>query len=447
VSPTARGPPEPPPWAVGVVGGIVGGIKGFLSGRRDKKDAAEASKILGTNVSKDAIKQIKEEAKQQGKDWREYLKERKAADEKARAVEARQKLERGLGTAKQGAESLMDRLAAGGLSAGLTDALQKIIGKVGEALLRNGLGILDSRLKESEQFQGAQGAAVDIAQVLTGMREAGLIDEGLLAAGGAAAGELQKQATAAALEKGLSPEDAARAGSAAIAPLLREQLNASVQSGKELDETTKQLLEEAKANGIEILADPAIESLDVQRKQLDVLHDIARQGISGGGEGAIHAAKGLGPVKMPNMGGGLGPLIQTHPDELALILPAHMARRGGLMHAAKGVFDDVEDRRGGGWSGPGTGGGGTGDATTPTGGEGAAAELAEAISELAQAQPIQINAPTTVQIVDQSVVKTVEGQRAFGRHVVSEVERALDQAHAGLESRITKIVDRRIRSG
>jgi hypothetical protein len=341
----------------------------------------------------------------------------------------------------------MDRLAAGGLSAGLTDALQKIIGKVGEALLRNGLGILDSRLKESEAFQGAQGTATDIAQVLAGMREAGLIDEGLLSAGGAAAGELQKQATAAALEKGLSPEEAARAGSQAIAPLLREQLNASVQSGKELDETTKQLLEEAKANGIEILADPAIESLDVQRKQLDVLHDIARQGGAGGG--AIHAAKGLGPVKMPNMGGGLGPLIQTHADELALILPAHMARRGGLLHAAKGVFDDDGGGGGGSRTGGGGGGGGTGDATTttPTGGEGAAAELAEAISELAQAQPIQINAPTTVQIVDQSVVKTVEGQRAFGRHVVSEVERALDQAHAGLESRIAKIVDRRIRSG
>ena len=44
------------------------------------------------------------------------------------------------------------------------------------------------------------------------------------------------------------------------APLttLREQLNAAMASGQELDENTKALIEEARKNGIEIIADPMV---------------------------------------------------------------------------------------------------------------------------------------------------------------------------------------------
>ena len=432
---------------------LFSGVKGLFGGGRDKKDAAEASKILGEKVSKEQIKALKEEAKAQGKDWRTYLKERKAQDDRNRAIEARQKLESGLGTARGGAEALQERLAKGGLSEGLTAALQTLIGKVGDALLRSGLGILDARLKESEEFGAAQGTAAEIAQVIAGMREAGLIDQGLLAAGGAAAGELRQQATAAAVAQGLSPEEAAKAGSAAIAPLLREQLNASIQSGKELDETTKALLQEAKANGIEILADPAIASLDVQRSQLEVLKDIAKNSgfFGGGGEGTVHAARGLGPVRMPNMGRGLGPIIQTHAGELAWILPASLSRRGGLIHAAKGVYDDMEGGFGGGGGGPDTGT--SSEIATVATIEAALVEQFEAaVDRIAAqiqtaAQPITIENPVSIQIVDQSAVKTVEGQKAFGRHVVAEVEGALDRNSRGLESRIERIARRAITQG
>jgi hypothetical protein len=434
---------------VGAVGGLVSGIKGFFGRGKTKKEVEEASRILGEKVTEEELKSLKQQAEQEGKDWRQYLKERKAADDKARAVEARQKLEQGLGTARGGAEALIERLAKGGLSEGLTTALQTLIGKVGDALLRNGLGILDPQLQKSEAFRGAQDTAAEVAQVIAGMREAGLIDQGLLAAGGAAAGDLQRQATEAALAEGKSPEEAAKAGIAAVAPLLREQLNASIQSGKELDATTKQLLEEAKANGIEILADPAIESLDVQRDQLGVLKEIARRTGGGGGDGAIPAARGLGPVKMPNMGGGLGPLIQTHAGELALILPAHMARRGGIIHAARGVYDDDD----GTWGGRDVGGGGDtggGETETSTSTEVLIEQFEAAVERVMRraqaAQPIAaIENPVSIQIVDESVVKTVEGQRAFGRHVVAEVERALDQNSRGLEARIERIAQRAVR--
>jgi hypothetical protein len=257
----------------------------------------------------------------------------------------------------------MALLAKGGLSEGLTKALQTLIGKVSEALIRTGLGILDSRLAESEKFTEAQSAAGAVAQVIAGMREAGFIDEGLMAASGQAAEELRAQAVAAATEAGLPATEATRAGFAAIAPLLREQLNTSLQSGKELDANTQALLDEAKANGIEILADPAIESLNVQKEQLSVLEQIAaktggdkglgkriddaleaaaaRERRNREGEGAVPAASGFGPVITPNLGGGLGPLIQTHPQELAMVIPKSKMGPGGLLQAASGLYSDV----------------------------------------------------------------------------------------------------------
>lgn len=286
---------------------LFGGIKSLFGGKSKEQKEAE--------------RQAKEEAARA-----------KAEAEKQARITARQNLEQGLGTARTAAESLMARLAQGGLSEGLTKALQTLIGKVGDALLRTGLGILDGRLQESEAFTESQRTAGDIATVIQGMRQAGMIDEGLLGAAGAAAGEVQQQAIDAALAAGLSPEEAARAGSAAIAPLLREQLNASLQSGKELDENTKALLEEARKNGIEILADPAIEQLDVSKKQLGVLERIAGK-PGAAGLPTTPAAKGVGPFVSKSEG-----LIHYHPNELIWVLPKAM-QPGGVISAARGLYD------------------------------------------------------------------------------------------------------------
>jgi hypothetical protein len=170
--------------------------------------------------------------------------------------------------------------------------------------------------------------------------------------------------------------EAARQGSLAIAQILREQLHASIRSGNELDENTRRLLEEAKKNGIEIIADPMVESLGVQREILATLRGQGGKGASpyydgGGAEGGapgesgpppstgpsyedmalydpeagvrrrkIPAAAGFGPMITPNMGGGLGPLIQTHPGELAMVIPRSRVGQDGILSAAGGLYTD-----------------------------------------------------------------------------------------------------------
>jgi hypothetical protein len=72
---------------------------------------------------------------------------------------------------------------------------------------------------------------------------------------------------------------------------------------------------------------------------------------------------------------------------------------------------------------------------------------AAAAAVAASAPSVQVNYAPQVTIVDQSAVKTVEGQRAFGRVVVAEVERALDQSAGGLEAKISRIARREFDRG
>lgn len=346
------------PWGM-AAGAVIGGAIGFFKGSKLKKEAKEAGTIMGKSVSVEQLKALKEEAKAAGKDWKVYLKEMKKQEDQAKAIEKRQKLEGGLSQAAQFAQQLQDRIAAGGFSDKMKAAADTMIGKVRDALLKSGMGShLDEALGKSEAFQGAQGAAGDIAGIMSGMRQAGMIDSGLTEAAAASSQELFNQARAAALEAGKSPEEAQKAGFGAISQLLREQLNASVQSGKELDANTKRLLEEAKANGIEILADPAIETLDVAKQQLDELKKISKTRPTG-------AAQGIGPMMTRDLGGGLGPLIQTHPGELVWVLPKALAK-GGIISAARGIgsVDDDERRGGGGGGGSSSGSGASGDGTS-----------------------------------------------------------------------------------
>ena len=241
---------------IGAVGGIIGGIKKLFGGK--SKEQKEAEK----------------QAKQQAED---AARQRKIDDARSEGAGAAQ---------CEGRRRVADGATGqGGLSAWPTTALQAIISKVGDALLKSGLGILDGRLKKSEKFQESQGIAGETAQVIAGMSQGGMFDASLQAAGGEVAKQVHATAVDAAREAGLGPEEATKAGFAAVAPLLREQLNAAIRSGRELDANTQALLEEAKRNGIEILADPAIESLGVQREQLAVLQQIAGMPVGGGGGG------------------------------------------------------------------------------------------------------------------------------------------------------------------
>jgi hypothetical protein len=181
-----------------------------------------------------------------------------------------------------------------------------------------------------------------VAGALGAASEAGIVDAGLTAAASGAAAAIQEQAIAAARAAGLSDMEAAKQGSLAIAQILKEQLNASIRSGQELDANTAALLAEAKANGIEIMADPLVESLGVQKEMLGALRQIAGSGGTGKyGSGDVGAALGFGPMITPNLGGGLGPRIQTHPGELAMVIPRSKMGPGGILSAARGVYADV----------------------------------------------------------------------------------------------------------
>jgi len=323
--------------ALGMVGSVVGlagslfkGLKSIFGGKSKEQKAAEAA------------------AKKQAAD-----------DAKALKVETAQKKLAAAEQAKGFAESLQEKIAAGGMSEKLTAALQGFVGKMGEALGKLGLGIVDARLKDSKEFQGAAGAAGDVAGAMGAAREAGIADVGLQAAATGAAAAIQEQAIAAAREAGLSDMEAAKQGSLAIAAILKEQLNASIQSGTDLDANTMALLEEAKKNGINILADPAIESLAVQQKQLAVLEaidqkfagggmatNLARESAKAAAEKDFGAASGFGPMITPNLGHGLGPRIQTHPGELAMVIPRSRMGASGLLSAASGLYSSPRGRMG-----------------------------------------------------------------------------------------------------
>lgn len=338
--------------AIGLVGGVVNGIKGLFGRGKQREQVTQGRDQFIQSMG--GLEELQRRAAAAGVSLERLMKAKdsvkgfeSAMKEVTTAIEKHERKIAGLTAARDASESLLDRIGKGGLSEGLSTALQELIGRVQGALAQAGLGLLKTGpLRDSQAFAEQEGIAADLAALIAGMREAGIVDAGSLAAGGAAAKELQTAAAAAATEAGLPATEATKAGFAAIAPVLREQLNAAIQSGRELDANTKALLEEAKANGIEIMADPLVESLAVQRDQLGVLRSIAGKEFVGGPSGAIPAARGLGPMITPNVGRGLGPLIQTHPNELAMVIPRSRMGPGGLISAASGLYARHELRGG-----------------------------------------------------------------------------------------------------
>jgi len=403
---------------------LFGGIKSLFGGKSKEQKAAEA----------EALK--KAEA------------DRKAVEDEKKRVQIE-----GLKSARSAAESLMGRMEGGGFSEKLTGALNTLVGKVQDALLKSGLaGMTTGPLRESKAFGAAQGAATDVAEILKGMREAGALDAGLLGAAATSAEELRAQATAAATEAGLAPAEATKAGFAAIAPLLREQLNASLASGQELDANTKAMIEEAKKNGVSILADPMVESVAVQREMLKELGRIGHAGGGGGvpgGRGGAPPDSGEDSRGRPDAGYASGTrglmtvksdmLAKIHAGEGLLVVPRDEMGRTAFASFQEGTPSAFK----------------TDTSTTFTG------DVSEVVTALNAAvagafgglqagieaaigniQPMNITNAPQVQIVDQSVVRTVEGQKRFEAETVGAIERALDQNSRGLESRIERIARR-----
>jgi hypothetical protein len=132
-------------------------------------------------------------------------------------------------------------------------------------------------------------------------------------------------------DQGLSAEDAATAMAGDLVALAQ----AYEATGQELPE--------------DLAAAMADAGIEVQERQIDILADI-RDGIGKLSGQTFGAANGFGsspmplngrgpysPAMAPNMGGGLGPMIQTHAGEGVLIIPK---KKFG---AAQGLGRDGQD--------------------------------------------------------------------------------------------------------
>lgn len=402
--------------AIGAVGGLIGGIKSLFGGKSKEEKAAEEAKR----------KQAEADAK--------------AAKEEA----ARAKLE-GLKGAQSAAESLMGRMGSGDLSESLQAALGSILGSVQDALLKNGLGFMATGgLRDSKAFGEAQGMSGDLAGVVRGMRQGGAVDSGLLAAGGVAAKELQAQAVAAAKEAGATDQEAQKAGFGAVSDLLREQLNASIQSGKALDENTKAMIEEARKNGIEILADPQIESLGVQKEMLGELKRMGSGGYRPPDESFARGTRGLRVLRSDM-------IAKMHAGEGMMVIPKdEMARMG---YAGFNRGSDNPDERMGRVFMPGGGAAGSDVVTTPGASSGSTAYggpssggSSDASSAMVVTLPdVNVTFPA-VTVQDNAQIRTADSVRAMENLTAKAIPEIIRQNTGGVQSYLREMIQREIRA-
>lgn len=275
------------------IGFVAGAYIGLMGGDRLDEEARKAGNALGHTVSVAYAKELEQGAKAAGMTFDQFIEKMRKEQALSDAIQKRRDVEQGLGTA-QGGFSTIDAILhpTGGRASDLnvTPAIEALVGtiakKINDALNSSGLGYLVSGpLKDSKAYTAAQGVASGAAQISAGMRQAGFVDQKLTEAMGGLADEIEKQAYDAAIAAGLGPTEATKAGFGAIAPILTQQLNDSLATGQKMDAKTQELIDTAKANGINIVADPLLVANDIANKQLDSLDAIKRKllGLPEGG--------------------------------------------------------------------------------------------------------------------------------------------------------------------
>ncbi len=291
-----------------IIGGVAGGLIGLFRKPAWEKASKEAAKILGHDVPQAMAEQIMAEAKASGKSIKQVAEKMKADAAREAAIAKRQQVEEGLGRFTSGFETAQSALRDSTRSPALDAALAQIGAALDAALGAAGLFRTPEALKDSKEFGAAQTAAGGLAEAAAGARQAGIVDASLQAALGVASTELRAQATAAARAAGMGESEAQRAGFGAVASLLREQLNSQLQANGKVDAALQAQLDEAKANGIEILADPAIEHLNVAKETLAVLEEGLLHRVRERVEGARNTPAagvppGAGPPRIDPTGG------------------------------------------------------------------------------------------------------------------------------------------------
>ena len=256
--------------------GIGKSLIGLFSGDPVKKAQKEIGKALGKGVSRDLAESLMNEAKATGKSLQQVAKEY----EYQQSQVARQTMLEGLGVSQGGAEELMKwvpwarpevALGAGRMFGAVfwkswqeqgIEGLERMrpiwedaVAKMTEAGLDPtalGMGSLGAIMAatDNERFRAAAGMSTGAQQILTGATSGNFVDAEMLE-GSIAIAEEQLNASR---EAQLSDKDAYTG----MAGLLQAQLNASIASGEKIPTDLQALLDEAKRNGISIIADPTI---------------------------------------------------------------------------------------------------------------------------------------------------------------------------------------------
>lgn len=463
------------PWGA-AIGAVAGGLISLFKTDPIQKAQKEIGKALGHGISRDMAKQIMDEAKATGLSLAQVAKNveaRAAAEQAATNIGI---LRGGVDVAKQGAEALlglMDDLSPKAKAAG-----GALVYAVQQAMTANGLGYLATgALRENKSFQAAQGAVGATSQLISGMRTAGGIDAGVIGAGGAMADALRQQAIDAAIATGSSKPDAEKIGIATVAPILTEQLNASLASGQKLDSKTQELIDEAKRNGISIVADPILQQLKVQQDMLKALETIAGTGTgagantgqgsnrdhstegdhsSAGGFGSFRASSthmsGLGSTSVsgefvPKRVRG-GAHFTVHDGEGVIVIPKeemghyYSSLRGyGSYIASRGDGEGGGHPGGGGGGGGGAGGGSGSGSGLPPASAAAASDAIDRLSQqlLNQTPNVTVNSHTTVAPKIDPSMSFQTSQQAVD-HLVEGVDRAIRLERGPLAQTIRRLV-------
>lgn len=285
---------------LGAVGQIAGAAVGIGKSLFDaftsspaEKAAKAAGKVLGRKVSEEMGQEIVDRAKATGKSIEAVIKEIKVEELTGKLTDLRGKAQEAVGQIGaglnffgkvKGAAAAQGRIFGTQFAAVVkAEGFDKAL-----ALFKSTFAGLPDDIKaaipadiqqlfafgENVQFAGAIDAASALAESFKGT--VALI--GLSSQTMADFGEVTKatydQAIAGALEAGATQEQATNAALQAVIPILSQMQSASIQTGQALDANTQNLLDMAKAAGIEIPVDPLIQVVDILKEIAATLQQI-----------------------------------------------------------------------------------------------------------------------------------------------------------------------------
>jgi hypothetical protein len=318
--------------------GIGKAIVNLFKGDPVKKAQKEAGKALGFGISKEMAEAFAKTAKEQGKSIQAVAREWLAAQQ----AELRKT---GLAQAKSGVEGLMGLLGTSpeitaiaaknfatlffetvkdegwvAASDSFREIFEKLKAHFGENMPASLQGVarmmaLSANPAVSPYLQ----AATAQGQFVGGAMQAGFFDASMQGDSVAIAKETLNKLR----ENGATDHE----GYQALASLLQANVNAAIASGRGISSELQALLDEAKANGIDIVADINVQQLDVLRA---IYKQLGGTGTEGGASNGGKAYTGEGVPEFASGGmidAGRGRLAMLHGKEI--ITPAN--RVGGGM--------------------------------------------------------------------------------------------------------------------